>query len=491
MARKGQRTAGLARGLTVLLILMVGLAVAGRAAGARGGVAVTLREVRQAGITTRVQTELKAKGLYRPGLPPADGSGEARMPKPLAVEIETRFVFNERLVEIKPDGLAGATRARRPDSASRVADGGPALRAVRHVIQAGLAVNGEVRQISALIRPEVRLLVAERRGRDGTVVVVSPAGPLMWHELELVQGLGDPLSLPDLLPETPVNVKDRWRVRDSAAKALSEYDVLTANHLEASLESVDDAKARIRLKGQIQGSARGGPGKMTCEGFLTFDRQAARIDHLDLNRTESRQAGPVEAGLDLKSTLTVTRQAAELPTTLADAALAGVALEVTPARELLRLNAPGGNAALLHDRQWHVFREDSKMIVLKRLRGGQVIAQCNLLVGPEAGKGRHQDPNQFRDDIRRGLKQRFVQFLGAGEIDGNATGGFRYKVGVQGREGKVGIVWYYYLAASPEGEQLLATFTLAEDHVKVFGDQDQEMIGSLQWWKRSRVESRD
>ena len=37
----------------------------------------------------------------------------------------------------------------------------------------------------------------------------------------------------------------------------------------------------------------------------------------------------------------------------------------------------------------------------------------------------------------------------------------------------------------------MATFTLAEDHVKVFGDQDLEMIGSLQWLKRSRVESRD
>ena len=113
-----------------------------------------------------------------------------------------------------------------------------------------------------------------------------------------------------------------------------------------------------------------------------------------------------------------------------------------------------------------MFWEDPKLIVLKRLDGGQVIAQCNLMVGPDAGKGRHQDPNQFRDDIRRALKQRFVQFLGAGEIDGDPAGGFRYKVGVQGREGKLGIVWYYYLIASPEGEQLLATFTLAEDHVK-------------------------
>ena len=61
----------------------------------------------------------------------------------------------------------------------------------------------------------------------------------------------------------------------------------------------------------------------------------------------------------------------------------------------------------------------------------------------------------------------------------------------QGREGQLGIVWYYYLLASPEGEQLLATFTMAQDHARTFGDQDLEMIGSLQWHKKSQLESRD
>ena len=277
-------------------------------------------------------------------------------------------------------------------AAARRPGGWQTLKAVRSVIQAGLAVNGEVRQISALIRPEVRLLVAERRDRDGTIVVVSPSGALTEPELELVQGLGDPLNLPDLLPGKPVKVNDRWRVPDSAARALSEYDVLTSNKLEAWLESVDDAKARIRLKGQIEGSARGGPGKMTWEGFLTFDRQAALIDHLDLNRTESRQAGPVEAGFDYKSTFTVSRQTVPVPPTLADAALAGLDLEVTPVRKWLRLDAPGGKAALLHDRQWHIFWEDRKLVILKRLSGGQVIAQCNLMVGPDAGPGTPPGP---------------------------------------------------------------------------------------------------
>jgi hypothetical protein len=413
------------------------------------------------------------------------------MPKPLAVEIETRLVFDERIVVAEAKQPADLARSSRANSTAKHAQLDRPLRAVRRVLQAASAINGEVRLMSALIRPQVQILIAERRDRTGPVVVTSPNGPLTWYELELVQGLGDPLILADLLPERPVAIGDRWRVCDAAAKALSEYDVLTANKLEASLESDDGTKARMRLRGHIQGSARGGAGKMSCEGFFTFERQSARIDRLDVNRAEIRQPGPVEAGLDIKSTLTVTRQAVARPPALSDAALAGISLETTPDRELLRLDSPGGKATLLHDRQWHMYWEDPKLIVLKRLDGAQVVAQCNLSLGPNAGKGRHQDTSQFRDDIRRALKHRFVQFLGAGEIDGNPDGGFRYKVGVQGREEKLGIIWYYYLAASAEGEQLLATFTLAEDHVKLFADSDQQMIGSLRWQMNSQPRSRD
>jgi hypothetical protein len=162
-------------------------------------------------------------------------------------------------------------------------------------------------------------------------------------------------------------------------------------------------------------------------------------------------------------------------------------LDVTPAQEMLRMTAPGGKATLVHDRHWHTFWEDARLTVLKRLKRGQVIAQCNLMVGPAAGKGRHQDPNQFRDDIRRALKQRFVQFLGAGEVEGDPAGGFRYKVGVQGREADLGVIWYYYLIASREGDQLLATFTLAEDHAKEFGGEDQKVVGSLGWSQPERT----
>ena len=131
----------------------------------------------------------------------------------------------------------------------------------------------------------------------------------------------------------------------------------------------------------------------------------------------------MEAGLEVKSTVTVLRRRSRLAPELSDDAVAKVPLDTSPQRQLLQLISPDGKYNVLHDRQWHTYWDDPKLVVLKRLEKGQVIAQCNLTAGPPAGKGKHQDVNQFRDDVRRSLGQRFVQFLGAGEVDGDPAGG--------------------------------------------------------------------
>ena len=83
MADRGRGAGRFAGKMAVATILIVATTWSGRAAGGQAGTAIALRESKRAGTTTRVQTELKAKGLYRPGLPPGGASGEARMPKPL------------------------------------------------------------------------------------------------------------------------------------------------------------------------------------------------------------------------------------------------------------------------------------------------------------------------------------------------------------------------------------------------------------------------
>ncbi len=418
---------------------------------------VELRPVEKPGETTRVEIRLKAEGLYLPAAPA--GASRAESPKPLALKVESQLDFLER----------------RPESPSKA---GP-VRAVRRVVKSGTAINGEVRPSAAAVRPEVAMLVAE--ARNGGVVVFSPGGPLTRAELELVEGPGDPLTLGGLLPEKGVSVGDHWVVEDGAVRSLSAYDKLTVNKLEATLEAVENTSARVRLRGEVRGSVLGGEGTMACDGSYTFDRKTGWIDFLMLNRAEVRRPGIVEEGLDVKSTLTLSRRTVETPTILTDSALSKIAMDASPARERLVLFAPGGRYALEHDRDWHTYWDDNRLTVLKRVERGRLVAQCNFAIGPKVARGTHQDTTQFRDDVRKGLDTRFGQFLGAGEVEGDPAGGFRYKVGVRGRQGNLGVIWYYYLIAGPEGDQVLATFTLAETETPAFADRDEVLIGSFRW----------
>lgn len=425
-------------------------------ASAGAGEAVPLREANKPGATTRNLVALKAEGQYRPN-PAPDAKGTAS--KPLALRVETRFDFAERVLSADADG-----------SARRVA---------RKVNQAASAINGEVRPSASQVRPDVSILITERR--EGSIAAFSPGGPLTRQELELVEAAGDPLALAALLPPNAVAVGDRWAVGAEAARSLSGYDALAANRLTATMESLDADVAKIKLSGEVRGGALGGEGTISIEGTCRFDRKVERVDRLEVRRKESRKPGPVEAGLEMTSTLTVDRRAADTPAELTESALVDVPTEAKPGMELLLLVAPDGKYRLLHDRAWHTFWDDARLTVLKRLDRGEVIAQCNISVGPDAGKGRHQDPTQFRDDIRRALGTRFGQLVANGEVEGGTEAEFRYKVDVQGSEGDVNVRWYYYLIANADGDQLLVTFTLTEAQVKQFGDQDLQLVGSLEW----------
>ena len=417
-----------------------------------------LVEAARPGDTSRVTIELKADGTFRPATPP--GAPEA---KSMALQVATQLEFTERVIAV------GA--------------GGVPARSVRSVVKAGATIGGEVRPSTSAVRPEVSALAATRRA-ETAVDVVSLGGPLTRSELELVSGPGDPLALPALLPAQPVRPGDHWTIGELAARNLSGYDALVANSLEATLDALDDSTARVRLLGTIRGAALGGEGSMACDGSFRFDRKTGQITELSLRRAETRRPGPVESGLDVKSVLTVTRTsipAGDAPGL--DDSVASLARNDPAARDrrLLLFQSPAGKYTLLHDRDWHLYWDDSRQVVFKRLDHGEMIAQCNLTVGPDAGAGRHQDLNQFRADLRKGLGSRFVRIVQEGEVEGAALGGFRHKVTVEGRQGDAGVLWHYYLIASPAGDQLIATFTLGMAQQIQFAANDLEMIGTLEW----------
>ena len=153
-----------------------------------------------------------------------------------------------------------------------------------------------------------------------------------------------------------------------------------------------------------------------------------------------------------------------------------------PVQLCIRAPGPGTWAlSLLHDRDWHIYWDDDRQAIFKRLDRGEMVAQCSLSAGPNAGKGRHQDLDQFKTDLKKALGDRFLRFVGEGEVEGAAAGNFRHKVSVQGKQGDSQVLWHYYLIAAPNGDQVIATFTLGLAQQAQFAEQDLRLIGTFEW----------
>jgi len=143
---------------------------------------------------------------------------------------------------------------------------------------------------------------------------------------------------------------------------------------------------------------------------------------------------------------------------------------------------PAGQYTLEHDRDWHVTWSDTQESVMKRVdRGGTVIAQCNLKRGPSVAAGRHQDPAQFRDDVREALGDQFRKVFGEGVLDRTQDQGYGYKLAVEGLIQELPVVWYYYLMASPAGEQVMATVTTTLAETQNGSKPALGLVESLRW----------
>lgn len=412
---------------------------------------VSLVERVESGVATRVVWVLSAEGTIRPA-EPEDGA----KPEAAALKVRSRVAYVDVRLAGPAEGVGRSSRT-------------------IETAEATIEGSGPIRSSNQAMRRGRAALVAERR--EGRTVVACPSGPLTRDELELAQGPLDPLELAELLPAEPVAAGDRWPLADAAVRILTGYDRIDKHDLEGGVQASDADEVRLDLRGEATGQALGAGGRMKLAGTIVFDRKLGRVVEVDLRRSEVRAAGPVEAGLEMQSTLKLSRTpaeskgdaAAEFPPTLPGAWLD------------LAYQSPGGRYSLTHDRSWYVVAEDDKQVALRRLRDGGVLSQCNLAVAPTLDASTKADLPAFKDEVKKALGDRFERFLDVGEVGGVEPGGTRFRVAALGKQDDQAIRWTYYRLLGPRGEQVVAAFTMREDRTDAFGEADLRLIDGFAW----------
>ena len=406
---------------------------------------------RKPGQTDRVTVLMEVGGEFKEG---AEGKSQRTRMSGVA-----SLMYDEKTLVADRDRLRSVRYYEKAQSSAKFKDGShnPSLAEPRRLV--GVAVDPTAVSLFALREPMTR------------------------DELEVIDILGNSLLLDRLLPEGPVAIGEAWKPADNVAAALLGLDSVTRNELQCVLKEVTNTVARVELSGSVEGPVNDTKTRIELKGKYRFDLRTKRIDWLAMLTKEDRGISRVAVGFDIAVRFQMTIVPQSTPPELADEQLAGLKVEPTPDLAELRCESPQGGWQITHDRQWYLNSNDRENGMLKLVRQGAVVCQCNIASLPQREPDKLVSLEEYQDEVRRALGDNFGQFVEAKQsIDSAKHRVLRVVVNgvVRGKSADLPICWVYYHVADEEGRQVALTFTIEQELLERFAEADRAIVGSLQ-----------
>lgn len=335
--------------------------------------------------------------------------------------------------------------------------------------------------------PNERRLIGVTCGPTGTLLY-SPAGTLTREHLDLIDLPANSLLIDGLLPTAPVAKGDTWQHSEKLLASLLGVDAVSKNEVASVLKEVDVARtATIEINGPVEAAIEGVATKIEVKGRYIYDFAAGRITSVTLLIKEDRSIGHVATGLDVVARLQLTILPITESQSLTADVLEKVTLDADPANHPLSYRSAAGEYQLLLDRRWHAVNDEPKLLTLRFVDRGDLIAQCNVAPLDRAAVGEHVTLVRFQGDIQKALGDKFGQFVKASEGTDD-RGRVRYRVIVSGKVADLPIQWNYHLIADDQGRQVAFAFTLEEGLVERFADTDKSLVDALEFLEQSTAQ---
>jgi hypothetical protein len=409
-----------------------------------------LAEPPQAGDCSRVTLDLTVGGELRVQ---RDGK---QVPLKLAGRAVQRYT--EKLLDVPAKGL--------PTKAARLYE----------QAQVGVRVDSDGRDQS--LRPERRLVVAQRR--DDQYLCYSPSGGLTREELEVVSEHLDTLALTGVLPGRDVSAGETWKLSNPAAWSLCGFEALIAHDLTGRLDEVKDGAACFSVTGTATGIELGALAKLTVRATGRFDLLSKRLVSLTWQQKDEREQGPASPAAAVDSTVNLNRVMVEEPKELSQVALVSVPEGYDPPAALTQLNLrdPKERFELNFGRDWHVVSQTDQHVVMRLLERGDFLAQATLTPWKKADPGKHMALDDFRQLLLDTPGFEMEEFTQQGEVA--AEGGrYVYRLMASGTLDGVKVVQIYYLVAGPQGDQAVLAFTMKPSMAGKVGSRDLALVQAV------------
>jgi len=349
--------------------------------------------------------------------------------------------------------------------------------AVRYYDQAEAVIKVNETGRTPKLSDDKRTIIVEQ----GTQRPVSycPDGPLSREQLDLVDVVGDSASIHCLLPTKPVAEGESWPNDATVMGPLLTFDTVAVCEVQSILDEFNASYAKVRLSGDVHGTADGAATQQEVRGVYLFDRKLRRITRLNLAVREKRSIGGATPGLDAVAKVQVKIDPIETSPHLTDETIARATNAArTPLRDLLFESSALG-FRVRHDRQWYVTAERREAITFRRVDGSDLVAQCTLTALPPKSAGRQTSLDQFQNDIKFSLGKNFGELVSSRQFQ-NTAGLYCYEVVARGVVEELPVEWHYYLLAPESGNRVSAAVTIEKPMLERVANSDRELVESLQ-----------
>jgi hypothetical protein len=428
--------------------LLLSLALALAAVSAARAQSVDLTEAPLADRCFRIELTLELKGKIT-----VQQQGETvSFPQ----EAEARHVYLERVLQ----------------ATSGVAD-----KTARHYEKAEAAISFNKQAGGKRTLRSERAFMVAHRSKD-QMLVWSPKGGLSREEKELTEHF-DTLFVSGLAPGKTVAVGESWKLGTPVALALCDLEGVTDHDLTCKLEHVKGELATVSVNGTASGIAQGAQVKVLVAARYQFDTKEKRVVSVEWKQSDQRQQGPVSPALSADVVIQLKRTPIAEPAELSQIVLAQVPAE--PAAELLNLHYadPKGRYEFQHGRDWHVVSPGSSpQLVLRLMDRGDFIAQATLTPWKKVDAKETMSLEQFCDVMKTTPGWKEDELLEKVELKA-PRGHALYRVTASGTLDDVKAVQSFYLVASPEGEQMIVSFSVVPIPVQKLGSRDMDLVRGI------------
>jgi hypothetical protein len=316
-------------------------------------------------------------------------------------------------------------------------------------------------------------------------ILFCPTTALAHDELEALEHL-DTLGLPALLPGKTVKIGDTWKIPSAAVQELCHFEGLTEQNLQGKLAELSDDAAKFTVTGTASGIDLGAMVKATIDATCHFDRKTKRLSRVEWKQKDERDQGPASPAATVQVTTTVERTAIDTPETLSDVALNPVpqgSAEPPAHMTQVQLTDPKSRFDLTHSREWTLVGQTDEHVILRLMERGDFVAQATITPWESAGKGKHMDPEKFREMMAKTPGWEMDKELQVGEVPSEG-GRWMYRVSAQGQLDGSNVLQNFYLIAGPNGEQVVVVFTLTPKQADRLGSRDLSLAGSIDFPKK-------